>query len=180
MSLWRWQRCARAGFRNYESFGMQTQPEAADAKLLTQINSPLRKKKILAHMNMLDKNTLKPLKAWLLGRETELLAEIDSALEAAGEATSADMREVNDLEDQASKRERTTLQDAEVQRDRNELADVRAALVRLNDGTYAICINCGQPIDFERLAVMPAAARCMVCQTQFEARAIPPAGISRS
>jgi DnaK suppressor protein len=180
MSLWRWQRCARAGFRNHESFDMQTQPEAADARLLTQINSPLRKKKILACMNMLDKNSLKSLKARLLGRETELLAEIGSAQEAAGATTSGDMREVNDLEDQASKRERTTMQDAEVQRDRNELAEVRAALVRLDDGTYATCIDCGQPIDLDRLAVMPAAARCMVCQTQFEARAIPLAATSRS
>lgn len=142
-----------------------------------QINSPFRKKTILIAMNTLDKNTLKSLEAWLLGREAELLTEINSGQEAA---TSADMREVNDLEDQASMRERTTMQDAEVERDRNELADVRAALVRLSDGTYGTCINCDQPIDLQRLVAMPAAARCMVCQTQFEARAIPPSLTIRS
>ncbi len=68
--------------------------------------------------------------------------------------------------------QRTTLQDAEVQRDRNELADVLAALARLNDGSYGTCIDCAQPIDLLRLTAIPAAARCMVCQTQFESRAI--------
>lgn len=161
---------------------MQTPPEAGDAKLkiLMQINSSFRKKTILMVMNMLDKNTLKSLKTWLLERETQLLAEIDSGQKAGEAATSEDMREVNDLEDQASRRERTTMQDAEGQRDRNELADVRAALVRLNDGTYGTCIDCAQPIDLQRLVAMPAAARCMECQTQFEARAIPPSLTIRS
>lgn len=161
---------------------MKTQFEAGEAKLkiLMQINSPFLEKTILIAMNTLDKNTLKSLRTWLLGRETELLAEINSAQEAGEAATSADMREVNDLEDQASMRERTTMQDAEVERDRNELADVRAALVRLNDGTYGTCIDCDQPIDLQRLVAMPAAARCMVCQTQLEARAIPPSLTSRS
>lgn len=160
---------------------MQTPREAGDTKLkiLMQINSPFLKKTILMAMNMLDKTTLKSLKTLLLGRETELLAEIDSRQKAGEAATSADMREVNDLEDQASMRERTTMQDAEVERDRNELADVRAALVRLTDGTYGTCIDCGQPIDLQRLLAMPAAARCMICQTQFEARVIPPSLMSR-
>lgn len=130
-------------------------------------------------MKILDKNTVEPLKALLLERETELLAEINSAREAADAATSADAREVNDLEDLASKLERTTLQDAEVQRDRNELADVRAALVRLNDGSYGSCIDCAQPIAPSRLAAIPAAARCLVCQTHLESRAVPRSLVSR-
>lgn len=145
-----------------------------------QIKSSLGKKTILAIMNTLDKNTRQSLETWLVGRESELLAEIDSEKKAGEAAASADMGEVNDLEDQASKRERTTMQDAEMQRDRNELADVRAALVRLNDGTYGTCIDCAQPIDLQRLVAMPAAARCMRCQTQFEAHAIPPSLTIRS
>lgn len=123
-------------------------------------------------MNTLDKATLTPLKALLLEREAELLAEINSANEASEAAASADTREVDDLEDIASKRERTTLQDAELQRDRNELADVRAALVRLNDGSYGTCIDCAQAIAPPRLTAMPAAARCVACQTHIESRAV--------
>lgn len=124
-------------------------------------------------MNTLDKNTTHSLKTRLLAREAEMLAEIEAGQEAVDDATSVDMKEVSDLEDQASKRERTTVQDAEVQRDSNELADVRAALARLTDGSYGTCIDCGQPIEPQRLVAMPAAARCIACQTQFEAHAIP-------
>ena len=126
-------------------------------------------------MNTFDEKTLKPLCACLLVREIELLGEISAAREAdiaAANAIGIAATDVNDLEDQASSQERTTLQDAEVQRDRNELADVRAALARLNDGTYGTCIDCAQPIDLLRLTAIPAAARCMACQTQFESRAI--------
>ena len=129
-------------------------------------------------MNTLDENTLQPLRVWLLGRESELLAEIGAEREAdvaAVAATGIAATDVNDLEDQASKRERTTVQDAEVQRDHNELGDVRAALVRLSNGSYGTCIDCAQPIDLQRLAAIPAAARCMACQTQLESHAISPA-----
>lgn len=128
-------------------------------------------------MNTLDENTLQPLRVWLLGRESELLAEIGAEREAdvaAAAATGIAATDVNDLEDQASKRERTTLQDAEVQRDHNELGDVRAALVRLSNGSYGTCIDCAQPIDLQRLAAIPAAARCMACQTLLESHAISP------
>lgn len=130
-------------------------------------------------MNTPDKNTLMPLRALLLGRETELLAEIKSAKETSEAGVSADTREVDDLEDLASRHERTTLKDAEIQRDRNELADVRAALARLDDGSYGNCIDCTQLIAPSRLAAIPAAARCMECQTLFESRAVQQALTSR-
>ncbi|MFZ2295430.1 MAG: TraR/DksA C4-type zinc finger protein, partial [Polaromonas sp.] len=63
--------------------------------------------------------------------------------------------------------------------DRNELADVRAALGRLDDGSYGNCIDCTQLIAPSRLAAIPAAARCMECQTQFESRAVQQALTSR-
>lgn len=131
-------------------------------------------------MNTLDKNSMHSLKTWLLAREAQMLAEIEAGQKAIDVSASSDMGEVNDLEDQASKRERTTVQDAEVQRDSNELADVRAALGRLTDGSYGTCIDCGQPIELQRLVAMPAAARCLACQTQFEAHTIPASLTTRS
>ena len=126
-------------------------------------------------MNTFDEKTLKPLRAALRVRQSELLGEIGAARQAdiaAANAIGIAATDVNDLKDQAGNRERTTLQDAEVQRDHNELADVRAALARLHDGTYGTCIDCAQPIDLLRLTAIPAAARCMACQTQFESRAV--------
>lgn len=44
-----------------------------------------------------------------------------------------------------------------------ELADVLAALARIDDGTYGICIRCGQPIPKGRLEVRPMATMCVPC-----------------
>ena len=115
-----------------------------NANLLTQINRLPREGNILIDMNTFDEKTLKPLRAALLVRQSELLSEIGAARQAdiaAANAIGIAATDVNDLKDQAGSRERTTLQDAEVQRDRNELADVRAARARLHEGIYGTCID---------------------------------------
>ncbi len=40
------------------------------------------------------------------------------------------------------------------------LDQVDAALARLADGSYGVCLTCGEPILEERLAVAPAAVSC--------------------
>lgn len=45
------------------------------------------------------------------------------------------------------------------------LAEIEAALARLDDGTYGKCVACGEEISTERLDALPAAARCIDCQT---------------
>jgi DnaK suppressor protein len=51
-------------------------------------------------------------------------------------------------------------------RDRNavHLAEVEAALARLDDGSYGICVRCRRPIAPERLDALPWAAHCIECQ----------------
>jgi RNA polymerase-binding transcription factor DksA len=41
-----------------------------------------------------------------------------------------------------------------------ELGDVEHALARLDDGTYATCEICGDPVGDDRLAALPAARTC--------------------
>jgi DnaK suppressor protein len=43
------------------------------------------------------------------------------------------------------------------------LADVRRALVKLDDGTYGTCDSCGEPIPPQRLEARPWALRCVRC-----------------
>lgn len=138
---------------------------------LMQINVSFFKRTMLSGMNTLEKNTLQSLKTRLLAREAQMLGEIDFGQKTEAAAISTNTREVNDQEDQAGMRERTTILNAEVRRDSNELIDVRAALVRLNEGSYGICIDCARPIDLQRLIATPSAARCMTCQEKFEAQA---------
>ena len=60
------------------------------------------------------------------------------------------------------------LDQADASRDLSELRTLDAASVRMDEGSYGICTNCGQDIGFERLRAKPAAERCIQCQTQFE------------
>ncbi|WP_271077609.1 TraR/DksA family transcriptional regulator [Aurantiacibacter sp. MUD61] len=46
---------------------------------------------------------------------------------------------------------------------RAEIQQVRQALLRITNGTYGTCANCGQPISKERLAARPIATRCIDC-----------------
>lgn len=47
---------------------------------------------------------------------------------------------------------------------RAALRDVRAALRRMDAGSYGRCIECGDQIDLRRLEILPQAACCLVCQ----------------
>lgn len=46
--------------------------------------------------------------------------------------------------------------------------DVQAALDRMDEGTYGVCEECGQPIPWERLEAVPEARRCVRCQALVE------------
>jgi DnaK suppressor protein len=44
------------------------------------------------------------------------------------------------------------------------LASIDQALARIDDGTYGICVRCGQPIAADRLSALPYAAKCIECK----------------
>ena len=54
------------------------------------------------------------------------------------------------------------------------LRDVKAALERIADGTYGICLNCEQEIKPRRLEAVPWAAYCVRCQEAADRREIDP------
>jgi RNA polymerase-binding transcription factor DksA len=60
------------------------------------------------------------------------------------------------------------LDQADVSRDVNELRELEAAVQRMAEGTYGICVDCGNDIDYRRLLVYPAAARDIRCQEIYE------------
>ncbi len=45
---------------------------------------------------------------------------------------------------------------------------IRAALARVADGRYGICVECGEPIGVARLKAVPEVATCVGCQEQLE------------
>jgi RNA polymerase-binding transcription factor DksA len=47
---------------------------------------------------------------------------------------------------------------------RAKLEDCKIALKKMADGTYGICVDCGEEINEDRLRARPEASRCKPCQ----------------
>jgi len=61
-----------------------------------------------------------------------------------------------------------------IERASDSIAEVEEALERLEAGTYGLCVDCGKAINPDRLAELPAAARCVKCQGRPCGTATPP------
>ena len=44
-----------------------------------------------------------------------------------------------------------------------EIRMIQSALARIKDGTFGLCVACGEPISKERLELLPHAPRCKHC-----------------
>jgi RNA polymerase-binding transcription factor DksA len=119
-------------------------------------------------MKHLTPTHIAELRAQLLAREQQLATEIEAALARRHEQPSAG-REV----DQGVLDLDTALGFAEALRDQTELDAVRAALGRIDRGTFGRCLGCGAHVPIERLHVQPDAALCHVCQSRAEAQTGP-------
>jgi DnaK suppressor protein len=91
----------------------------------------------------------------LIGRGARIEADVrhgDAPLEA-------------DADEQAIQLENDPVLDALDERGRRALADIDAALHRLDEGTYGVCIRCEAAISRERLMALPTAVTCASCAT---------------
>ena len=48
------------------------------------------------------------------------------------------------------------------------VADIDQALMRMNEGSYGVCVRCGHDIDERRLEALPTARYDAACQTEIE------------
>jgi DnaK suppressor protein len=121
-------------------------------------------------MEITTQTHLAALRDLLVYRQRELRAEIHAAaLEAVDKGLRADALEpVLDIKDSAMQQSSVDVMSAQARRDAGELAQVEAALLRLDSGTYGDCAACGEPIPLARLWVQPAATRCAHCQAETE------------
>jgi len=55
-----------------------------------------------------------------------------------------------------------------LERDFTDIRLVEAALTRIKNGTYGLCLRCDETISWNRLRVMPDAAFCLNCQEAAE------------
>ena len=95
------------------------------------------------------------------------LAELDSATETLKDEGAGETSELSHItqhpgdvgtEVADNDREIAILEAGAGQREQ-----VVAALQRIEDGSYGVCVDCGQPIPDERLEARPTAAYCVSC-----------------
>lgn len=101
----------------------------------------------------------------LLAKEQELLASIARFDNDARESRSA---EVEDPIDQVTSSELKATAFAVSTVEARMLEQVRAALQRIEDGTYGECIDCGRPIERARLEAVPWTPYCLADQEKHD------------
>jgi RNA polymerase-binding transcription factor DksA len=89
-----------------------------------------------------------------LGELERRLAGIDAELESHAS---------RDWEELAVEREEDEVLEGMGQSGLAEIEKIRAALARIGDGSYGVCVRCGDPISEERLDVLPATPFCRTC-----------------
>jgi RNA polymerase-binding transcription factor DksA len=106
----------------------------------------------------------------LRDREQALQAQLQAHQEGrsqAEKALAAREQDGDDAKQFASDQEVGT---ALSNRERQELAALAAAMQRLHEPDYGLCVDCGKRIPFERLIIEPQALRCVACESRREAR----------
>lgn len=102
----------------------------------------------------------------LLELERELVESLGEEVETAREAgddqpAASDLAQVDQLKEDSL---------ALAETDSAILAAVRAALRRIEDGTYGRCVIDGEPIDEKRLEAVPWTPYCLKHQSELEER----------
>jgi RNA polymerase-binding transcription factor DksA len=96
----------------------------------------------------------------LLARSRDLQRLRDSALEREHELLST---QEPDWQDVASNRSSAMVLERLGETELVQLRRVHDALVRLDQGTYGLCVVCGGPIARKRLRLIPEVDRCTDC-----------------
>ena len=93
----------------------------------------------------------------LRARRAELTAHLTKVEDQLDETPS------KDWEDRSSERQGDEVLEALGQSELHELTRIDAALARIADGTYGICLKCGEPISDARLTSLPDTPMCKNC-----------------
>jgi RNA polymerase-binding protein DksA len=118
----------------------------------------------------LSKPQLDDLARLLEARRAALLEEVRGELERPENLQYIELidRVPADIGDQSVGDALADLNLAIVDRHVRELRDIEAAYLRLREGRYGICADCGDDIAEARLRAWPTAERCQACQQHRE------------
>ena len=96
--------------------------------------------------------------------QTQLRERLTELLRRVGKIE-GDLRSTHDRDSQerASERENDEVLEGLDEMSLAEVQQIRGALKRIENGSYGICSNCGQPISAARLAAVPSSDICVAC-----------------
>jgi len=99
-----------------------------------------------------------------------LVREVREELENSGNQHRIDLlnREPGDSGDESLANALADFNLALLDRHIDGMRDIEAALQRIRNGEFGVCIDCGDAVTFPRLMAYPTAKRCIVCQEQRE------------
>lgn len=113
----------------------------------------------------LDKKTIDTIKKELQEREKQVVAEIEEISRGKrvkfpeyGSKSDENAQEIDEYT-------RNLATDKVLE---SSLKDIRAALQRIEDGTYGICKYCKKPISEKRILARPVASACIDCKTKLQ------------
>lgn len=116
-------------------------------------------------MDALSRTQIDGLAAAMAKRKDRLNEEIREGLARIGHERYADaLSGTADAGDESVANLLRDVAHAEVARDVGELRDIIAAERRIATGRYGVCIDCEEPIGYQRLEAYPTAKRCRPCQ----------------
>jgi DnaK suppressor protein len=100
----------------------------------------------------------------------ERRAELQNKLRSLRETLPADNDNVKDTEEQSVDDFVQEVDFALMQMKSETLLRIDEAILRLEDGTYGLCTECGTEISEARLQALPFAPLCRGCQEEVEGR----------
>src|SRR5690606_15304066 len=109
----------------------------------------------------LNGEQLAQLERLLEQQEAELGQAVHEAREDLASPGGQGLPEVRDPVEDGDARMMASLDLNQLRRNEFALREVREARQRIAEGSYGTCEDCGKPIRFERLLVMPTARYCL-------------------
>ena len=116
-------------------------------------------------MAAITERQLHSLQAQLHEREEYVREEIRKQTLDRAEASREMIENVGDDADKSVADLIVHVDNAMIGQQLSELQDIGAARRRMEDGTYGVCADCGQKIEYRRLIAYPTAYRCTLCQS---------------
>jgi len=119
----------------------------------------------------LDAAALERFRQLLLAMKRNAAAAVDARLHGHGEHRHDEAGlplHKEETDDDAAAETQRHADVAHLARTATALHEIEAALTRIDEGEYGLCIDCAEPIDLRRLQAHAAALRCARCQQRFE------------